>query len=74
MLCKNHPVKGFIFWMPTYRQHKKDAGNNVGTEMFPLGIPVIKREEELIELDFFFRRTEYEVVASYASSTRFIFF
>ena len=53
VLCKNHPAKGFIFWMPTYRQHKKDAGNNVGTEMFPLGIPVIKREEELVELDSF---------------------
>ena len=51
VLCENHPAKGFIFWMPTYRQHKKDTGNNVGTAKFPLGIPILKSEKELGELD-----------------------
>ncbi len=41
--------KKFIFWMPTYRQHK--SADMSMENMFPLGIPAIKTEKELKKLD-----------------------
>lgn len=41
----------FIVWLPTYRQHKNKKENP--QNIFPLGVPVIKTEKQLEELDQF---------------------
>ncbi len=38
-----------IIWMPTYRQHKNKGDQPVN--LFPLGIPVIKTPEELVQVN-----------------------
>lgn len=38
-----------IIWMPTYRQHKNKSGQPAN--LFPLGIPVIKTQEELSQVN-----------------------
>lgn len=40
----------FIFWMPTYRQHHT-ADTMCMENLFPLGIPAIKTEAELLQLE-----------------------
>ncbi|MBR5223235.1 MAG: CDP-glycerol glycerophosphotransferase family protein [Clostridia bacterium] len=40
----------FIFWMPTYRQHRGAETMRI-ENMFPLGIPAIKTEAELLQLE-----------------------
>lgn len=42
--------KRFIFWLPTYRQHKKHVEDGL-TPRFPYGMPAVRTREELLALD-----------------------
>ncbi len=57
--CINKKQK-FIVWLPTYRQHKnlKENPENV----FPLGVPVIRTNEELEKLDHFLEKKNMKLL------------
>lgn len=46
--------KTYIIWMPTYRQHTR-AGSLRIENNFPLGLPVIKSNEQMAEINDFLR-------------------
>lgn len=44
----------YIIWMPTYRQHAKSAHQRMENN-FPLGLPVIKSDEELKDVNVYLK-------------------
>ena len=42
----------YIVWMPTFRQHKSVVNNRI-VNRFPLGIPILKNENEIKQIDTF---------------------
>ena len=63
----------FVFWLPTYRQHCSAQEYRIENK-FPLGLPVIKREEDLIKIDETLQRyNAYLLIRLHPAQDRSIF-
>lgn len=52
-----------VLWMPTYRQHRNHvAEGNQPRNLFPMGIPVIKTEEELLQVNDALRELDMKLM------------
>ena len=42
----------YVVWMPTFRQHKSVKNNRI-ENLFPLGLPLLKNENDILRIDTF---------------------